>query len=80
MIVSKCGCTFASNKEVADRVRKKGVENDPMPQAAIIECECGETITMTTLLYKCPHCKMTYAVTPCSADDHDYIVKAGIDY
>ncbi len=79
-IVSKCGCEFDNNQAVADRVREKGVENEPMPTPAKIKCVCNQTIEMTTLLYKCPHCQMTYAVTPCSASDHDYIVKAGIDY
>jgi len=80
MVVTKCGCEFASNQEIADKVRTKGAESNLMPKTAIIECECGKTIKMTTLVFKCPHCKMTYAVTPCSSDDHDYIVKAGIDY
>ncbi len=79
-VVSKCGCEFDNNQAVADKVRFKGLENNLMPTPAIIECECGHNIQMTTLVYKCPHCKLTYAVTPCSADDHDFIVKAGIDY
>lgn len=79
-VVSKCGYEFESNNAVCDKVRSKGCENDPMPTAATIECVCGDTILMTTLVYQCPHCKMTYAVTPCSADDHDYIVKVGINY
>ncbi|MDF2700395.1 MAG: hypothetical protein K0Q49_1953 [Haloplasmataceae bacterium] len=79
-VVSKCGCEFVSNEAVADKVRSKGAANNPMPDPAHIECVCGHHIIMDTLVYKCPHCKMTYAVTPCSAMDHDYIVKAGIDY
>jgi hypothetical protein len=79
-VKSKCGCEFPSNKHVADKVRLKGAANQAMPTSAEIECECGNMIVMDTLVYKCPHCKMTYAVTPCSADDHSFIVKAGIDY
>jgi len=79
-VVSKCGCEFDNNQAIADKVRFKKLENDKMPVPATIECVCGETIQMTTLVYKCPNCKMTYAVTPCSAEDHDYIVQAGIDY
>lgn len=80
MVVTKCGCEFPSNKALIDKVREKGAENDPMPVPAIIECSCGKTIEMTTLVFKCPHCKMTYGITPCSSDDHNYIVKAGINY
>lgn len=79
-VVSKCGCEFESNKAVADKVRFKGAADNPMPTPATIECECGKVITMDTLVYQCPHCQMTYAITPCSAEDHDYIVKAGIGY
>jgi len=79
-VVSKCGCEFENNQAVADRVRAKGMDKHPMPTPATIECECGHTIVMDTLVYQCPHCKMTYAVTPCSCDDHRFIVKAGIDY
>lgn len=79
-VVSKCGCEFENMRAVADKVLAKGVANDPIPKTATSECVCAQTIEMTTLLFKCPHCKMTYAVTPCSAEDHNYIVTAGIDY
>ncbi len=79
-VISKCGCEFENNQAVIDKVRLKGAENNPMPKTAVINCECGQTFEMTTLVCKCPNCKMTYGVTPCSAEDHDYIVKAGIDY
>jgi hypothetical protein len=76
----KCSCEFENNQAVIDKVRFKGAENRPMPTPAEIECECGNIISMTTLVYKCPHCQMTFGVTPCSAEDHNYIVKAGINY
>lgn len=76
----KCSCEFENNQAVIDRIRAKGADQDPMPNPAIIDCDCGNQIIMTTLVYHCPHCRMTYGVTPCSAHDHDYIVKAGIDY
>ncbi|HEY8364658.1 MAG TPA: hypothetical protein VIK84_03720 [Haloplasmataceae bacterium] len=79
-IVSKCGCEFETNQALIDKVRAKGAADNLMPTPAHIECVCGNTIIMTTLVYKCPHCKMTYGITPCSCEDHSYIVKAGIDY
>lgn len=79
-VKSKCGCEFENNEAVIDRVRSKGAEHNSMPTPALIECECGQNIEMTTLVYQCPHCGMTYGVTPCSAEDHDYIVKAGKNY
>ena len=51
-----------------------------MPTPATINCSCGETYTKLKLVDQCPNCNMTYAVTPCSADDHQYIVPAGLNY
>jgi hypothetical protein len=80
MVIAKCGCEFSTNQSLVDKVRELAAQDKQMSNPALIDCECGKQIEMTTLVYKCPHCKMTYAVTPCSADDHNFIVKAGIDY
>ena len=80
MISMKCGCEFENGQAVADKVRMKGFADREMPHPATINCSCGETYTKTKLIDNCPNCKMTYAVTPCSADDHKYIVPAGINY
>ena len=69
MISMKCGCEFENGQAVADKVRMKGFADREMPQPATINCSCGETYTKTKLIDNCPNCKMTYAVTPCSADD-----------
>ncbi len=79
-VVSKCGCEFGNNHVVFDKARSTGCENNPMTEAASIECICGNIFLMTTLVYLFPHCKMTYTVTPCSADDYNYIVRTGINY
>ncbi|ERJ12414.1 hypothetical protein [Haloplasma contractile] len=79
-ITMKCGCEFESGKAVADKVRKKGADQMPMPTKAKIHCTCNHDIEMDTLVYQCSHCKMTYAVTPCSASEHKFIVPAGYDY
>lgn len=76
----KCSCEFDTNEAVIDKIRSIGAQNRPMPSIAHITCECGESIEMNTLVFQCPHCAMTYGITPCSAEDHSYIVKAGINY
>jgi len=76
----KCGCTFESGQAVADKVRRKGVANQPMPQETNVTCTCGTTYSKETLIDQCPTCQMTYVVTPCSAANPEYIVPAGIDY
>ncbi len=80
MIYMKCGCEFKDRQAVADKVRMKGFADREMPQPATINCSCGKSYTKTKLVDNCPNCQMTYAVTPCSADDHKYIVPAGINY
>ncbi|EFF64743.1 conserved hypothetical protein [Turicibacter sanguinis PC909] len=80
MISMKCGCEFENGQAVADKVRMKGFADKEMPTPATINCSCGETYTKLKLVDQCPNCNMTYAVTPCSADDHQYIVPAGLNY
>ena len=71
---------FENGQAVADKVRMKGFADKEMPTPATINCSCGETYTKLKLVDQCPNCNMTYAVTPCSADDHQYIVPAGLNY
>lgn len=80
MIFMKCGCEFENGQAVADKVRMKGFADREMPQVTTIDCSCGQSYQKTKLIDQCPHCQMTYAVTPCSADDPQYIVPAGINY
>ena len=80
MIFMKCGCEFENGQAVADKVRMKGFSDREMPQITTVNCSCGQSYQKTKLIDQCPHCQMTYAVTPCSADDPQYIVPAGINY
>ncbi len=77
-----CGCSSLGNdgKAVADLVRGKGFENMPTKVNHTIDCSCGDTFVMDTLVCKCPKCNMTYAVTPCSSDNKENIKACGIDY
>ena len=70
-----CGCSNLGNdgKAVVDLVRSKR-------NAYEINCSCGQTFTMEILVDRCPHCNMTYGVTPCSQGDVNNIKAAGINY
>lgn len=74
-----CGCS-ANEMYKVDKVRRKGVSNEPLPNAFTIECSCKESFTMTTHEAKCPNCQMVYAVTPCSNDAVENVEAAGINY
>ena len=73
-----CGCSNLGNdgKAVVDLVRSKG----KLRNAYEINCSCGQTFTMEILVDRCPHCNMTYGVTPCSQGDVNNIKAAGINY
>ena len=75
------GCsTLKDGKAVVDHVKSKGKENHPPKVAHNINCECGETFVLKTVIMNCPKCNMTYAVAPCSSDMIENIKKAGIQY
>lgn len=76
-----CGCSSEmSGKAIVDLVRSKGKDSMPIKVEHEIECSCGKTFTMKTLVDKCPHCGMTYGVTPCSSSEKENVQAAGIDY
>ncbi len=73
-----CGC--GSQMNAVDKVRRKGVANQPLAKAFEIVCSCGHTFMMTTHEDRCPSCGMVFGVTPCSADSMENVVSVGIDY
>ena len=80
-----CGCLTKANngddgKAIVDLVRSKGKADFPISIQHEIECSCGKSFVMKTLVDKCPYCSMTYGVTPCSSRDKENIVPAGINY
>lgn len=76
-----CGCSGNKDgKSVVDLVRSKGKADLPLKTPYIINCSCGKEFEMKTLVDKCPHCEMTYGVTPCSQADKDNIQAADIKY
>ena len=76
-----CGCsTLKDGKAVVDHVKSKGKQNHPPKVAHTINCECGESFVLKTVIMNCPKCAMTYAVTPCSSDKIENIKPAGIRY
>lgn len=77
-----CGCSTLGNdgKGVVDLVRSKGKADLALRTAYEIDCSCGKSFTMEKLVDKCPHCDMTYGVTPCSQGDKNNIKPAGVNY
>ena len=77
-----CGCSNLGNdgKAVVDLVRSKGKADLNLRTPYEIECSCGKPFTMVKLVDNCPHCGMTYGVTPCSQADKNNIKPAGINY
>ncbi|WP_294355737.1 hypothetical protein [uncultured Clostridium sp.] len=75
-----CGTNKQDGKSIVDRVREKGKANYKLETPHTIKCSCGEEFEMTTCVDKCPYCKMTYGVTPCSQKDSANIKPAGINY
>ena len=77
-----CGCSNLGNdgKAVVDLVRSKGKADLPLMIQHEIDCSCGNIFIMKTIIDKCPHCEMTYGVTPCSSRNTENVVAAGIRY
>lgn len=76
-----CNCSNTQDgKAVIDLVRSKGKADMPLRTPYEINCSCGKTFTMKTLVDKCEHCGMTYGVTPCSQGDINNIKSSEIDY
>lgn len=76
-----CNCTEnKSGKDIVDLIRSKGKENTVLKNPHKLNCSCGKAFEMTKCISKCPHCNMTYAVTPCSQEDITKIQEAGINY
>ncbi|MEG0307990.1 MAG: hypothetical protein RR636_08615 [Clostridium sp.] len=77
-----CGCSSIKKdgKGIVDLVRSKGKADFPLSIPHEIECGCGKTFTMSKLVDNCPHCHMTYGVTPCSSSNKENVAVADINY
>ncbi len=76
-----CSQHFESGKQVVDKVRAMGFNNNQLPGPLEIECKnCSTVFQMLTIEFKCPKCQMVYAVTPCHATDAANVMPAGIEY
>ncbi|WP_042355616.1 hypothetical protein [Bacillus rubiinfantis] len=77
-----CGCTsrLTDGRAIVDHVKVKGKQHLAPTVAHEINCDCGETFTLETVIMNCPKCGMTYAVTPCGSADKENIKQAGIKY
>jgi hypothetical protein len=74
-----CG-TLKDGKAVVDHIKSKGKENFAPNVNHEMNCECGETFVLEKVIFNCPKCEMTYAVTPCSSSDINNVQRAGIKY
>lgn len=78
-----CGFTNMDKRDgkaVVNLVRSKGKADLPLMIQHEIDCSCGNIFIMKTIIDKCPHCEMTYGVTPCSSRNKENVVAAGIRY
>ena len=76
-----CFGQFENGKQVVDKVRMMGYNEQQMPAPLEINCvNCDETFMMETFEVQCPSCDMTYATTPCHAFDATDVKAAGINY
>lgn len=75
-----CGTNKLDGKAIVDLVREKGKDNMNLSTPHEIECSCGQKFVMNTFVDVCPHCNMTYGVTPCSQHNKENIKSAGINY
>lgn len=76
-----CGGSFESGKDVVNKIRTMGFDEQYMPMPLTIKCvECDKEFEMETFEGKCPHCNMVYGVTPCHAFDAGNVMAAGINY
>lgn len=77
-----CSCTKDLNhgKDIVDLIKRKGKESVVPAIKHEINCDCGETFLLQTVIMNCPKCEMTYAVTPCGSDNKNNIKQAGINY
>jgi len=79
-IVIKEGYEFESGAAMVNKVREQGLGDAPMPQETFVKCDCGTTYEKKVLIDECPHCHMTYVISPSSAHSPEYIMPAGIDH
>ncbi len=75
-----CGGVRDDGRAMVDKLRMMGFRDMPLPVAASIDCECGESFMMARFEDRCPHCDMVYGVTPCHAGDPTAIRPAGVGY
>ncbi|MCP5048044.1 MAG: hydrogenase maturation nickel metallochaperone HypA, partial [bacterium] len=76
-----CAGSFENGKQVVDKIRMMGFNDQLMPMPVEMKCEgCGKDFTMEQFETKCPECGMVYGVTPCHAYAAENIMPAGVNY
>jgi hypothetical protein len=75
-----CSGSFESGKQVVDKVRSMGFDQQFMPVPLRMACDCGHTFDMEKFVDECPICHMVFGVTPCHAFDAEHVLSAGANY
>ncbi|NNK86606.1 MAG: hypothetical protein HKO91_13755 [Desulfobacterales bacterium] len=77
------GCSGASEsgKQIVDKIRMMGFNNNPIGAVFEINCShCDTVFMMDKMEAKCPSCQMVYGVTPCHSYSAEFVKAAGINY
>ncbi len=75
---SGCSGSFTTGSMVVEKLRKMGFSDQSLQTPFEFKCEeCNVDVKMDTLEFKCPHCGMRYAVTPCHSHDFSSVQAAG---
>ncbi len=76
-----CSGEHESGKQIVDKIRMMGFNNNPLPAFLEIKCtHCDMTFTMEFMESQCPSCAMVYGVTPCHSHSAEFVKAAGVRY
>ncbi len=76
-----CSGEHESGKEIVDKIRMMGFNNNALPTALNISCSnCDNDFRMEKMEATCPGCGMVYGVTPCHSHNASHVQAAGVNY
>ena len=75
-----CSGSFENGKEVVDKVRSMGFDQQAPPAPLFYTCSCGLEQEMLSFVHSCEKCSMVVGVTPCHAFDAENVLEAGKGY
>ena len=76
-----CSGDSESGKQIVDKIRMMGFNNNPIGAVWEINCShCDTVFKMEKMEATCPSCHMVYGVTPCHSYSAEFVKAAGINY